>query len=427
MIKIAITLLILGKILMAATIEYIQTNGINVPVIFEHDSRLPIATMQFTFTNSGSITDTTKAGLAKLSAKIMGEGTKTLGSNAFAEALESKAIHISASSGTETFVIEMSCLKEEFDEGLKYFQALLDDPNIAEETLSKAKTTTIGSLSAKENDFDYVASNELKSVLFDGTVLGSPAAGTIQSVKSIELSDVENFVKNNLVSSKLIVLIGGDVDIENVKVKIKKIIDSMPKGDASKVENYEVTKTPKESILKKETEQAYVYFGSPYHMSDDSKDNYKARVATYILGTGGFGSRLMEEIRVKRGLAYSTYANVNITKSSSYFNGYLQTKLESLEEAQKTVNEVIAKFVKNGVTKDELEDTKKFMLGSEPLRVETMSQRLNRTFMEFYKGQELGYSAKELAMIKELKLKDLNEFIKSHTEINELSYAIVTK
>ncbi len=427
MIKIAITLLILGKILMAATIEYIQTNGINVPVIFEHDSRLPIATMQFTFTNSGSITDTTKAGLAKLSAKIMGEGTKTLGSNAFAEALESKAIHISASTGTETFVIEMSCLKEEFDEGLKYFQALLDDPNIAEETLSKAKTTTIGSLSAKENDFDYVASNELKSVLFDGTVLGSPAAGTIQSVKSIELSDVENFVKNNLVSSKLIVLIGGDVEIESAKVKIKKFIDSMPKGDASKVENYEVTKTPKESILKKETEQAYVYFGSPYHMSDDSKDYYKARVATYILGTGGFGSRLMEEIRVKRGLAYSTYANVNITKSSSYFNGYLQTKLESLEEAQKTVNEVIAKFVKNGVTKDELEDTKKFMLGSEPLRVETMSQRLNRTFMEFYKGQELGYSAKELAMIKELKLKDLNEFIKSHTEINELSYAIVTK
>lgn len=427
MIKIAITLLILGKILMAATIEYIQTNGINVPVIFEHDSRLPIATMQFTFTNSGSITDTTKAGLAKLSAKIMGEGTKALGSNAFAEALESKAIHISASTGTETFVIEMSCLKEEFDEGLKYFQALLDDPNIAEETLSKAKTTTIGSLSAKENDFDYVASNELKSVLFDGTVLGSPAAGTIQSVKSIELSDVENFVKNNLVSSKLIVLIGGDVEIESAKAKIKKIIDTIPKGDASKVENYEVTKTPKESILKKETEQAYVYFGSPYHMSDDSKDNYKARVATYILGTGGFGSRLMEEIRVKRGLAYSTYANVNITKSSSYFNGYLQTKLESLEEAQKTVNEVIAKFVKNGVTKDELEDTKKFMLGSEPLRVETMSQRLNRTFMEFYKGQELGYSAKELAMIKELKLKDLNEFIKSHTEINELSYAIVTK
>ncbi|MEA2099124.1 MAG: insulinase family protein, partial [Campylobacterota bacterium] len=193
------------------------------------------------------------------------------------------------------------------------------------------------------------------------------------------------------------------------------------------VKNYEVTKKPTQSILKKDTQQAYIYFGSPYNMGVDDKDYYKARVATFILGTGGFGSRLMEEIRVKRGLAYSAYARVSVTKSSSYFTGYLQTKLESLEEAQTTVNEVIADFVKNGVTKEELAQAKKFLLGSEPLRVETMSQRLNRTFMEYYKGYELGHSAKELKKIENLKLKDLNKFIKEHTEINDLSYAIVTK
>jgi len=107
--------------------------------------------------------------------------------------------------------------------------------------------------------------------------------------------------------------------------------------------------------------------------------------------------------------------------------GYLQTKLDSLEVAQKSVKEVIAEFVKSGVTEDELEQTKKFLLGSEPLRAETMSQRLNRTFMEFYKGQELGHSQKELELIEKLTLKDLNEFIKSHKEILELSFAIVTK
>ena len=162
-------------------------------------------------------------------------------------------------------------------------------------------------------------------------------------------------------------------------------------------------------------------------MRVDSEDNYKARVATYILGTGGFGSRLMEEIRVKRGLAYSAYARVSVSKSSSYLTGYLQTKIESGDEAKKTVKEVIAKFVKDGVTKEELEHTKKFLLGSEPLRVETMSQRLHRTFMEYYKGFELGHSEKELEKIASLKLKDLNEFIKSHKEILDLSFAIVTK
>ncbi len=412
---------------MAATIEYIQTNGLKVPVIIEEDKRLPLVTMQFIFKNGGTITDTTKAGLAKFSARIMSEGTKKLGSSAFAESLESKAIHISSSTGKETFVMELASLKEEFSEGLKKFASLLKDPNFSDEAMSKVKSTTMGSLSAKANDFDYVASNELKAVLFKGTPLANPASGTLESVKSIELDDVKAFIKEHLVSSRLIVVIGGDVDIQVAKSEIEKIINAMPKGKEAQQHHYDVAKKASESVLKKDTQQAYVYFGSPYNIKYDSKDYYKARVATFILGTGGFGSRLMEEIRVKKGLAYSAYARVSASKSSNFMTGYLQTKLDSLDEAKKTVKEVIAEFVKNGVTQEELDQTKKFLLGSEPLRVETMGQRLNRTFMEYYNGQELGHSIKELELVKELKLKDLNEYIKSHKEILEMSFAIVTK
>ncbi len=425
--KLFFIILMLGQAIMAATIQHIEVNGIKVPVIFEKDKRLPLTTMQFTFTNSGSITDTAKAGLAKFSAKVMNEGTKKLGSSTFAEALEAKAIHISSSTGTETFVMELGCLSENFDEGLKRFDSLLKDPNFSKEAVDKVKTITLGALSAKENNFDYVASNELKAVLFKGTVLENPASGTMASVKSIELKDVKKFISSHLTQSNLIVVLGGDVDLESAKKKIAKVIASLPKGRVGAVKHYETIKKAQESVLKRETEQAYIYFGSPYHIAVDSEDNYKARVATYILGTGGFGSRLMEEIRVKRGLAYSAYARVSIAKSNSYFTGYLQTKIESGNEAKKVVKEVIAKFVKDGVTKEELEHTKKFLLGSEPLRVETMSQRLNRTFLEYYKGFELGHSEKELEKIANLKLKDLNEFIKSHKEILELSFAIVTK
>ncbi|MFA5455927.1 MAG: pitrilysin family protein [Sulfurimonas sp.] len=412
---------------MAATIEEIKVKDTNIPVIFEQDKRLPLVTMQFVFKNSGSIADTAKAGLAKFSAKVMNEGTKKLGSSAFAEALESKAIHISASTGKETFVIEVGCLKEELDEGLKYFEMLLKDPNLTEDVVDKVKTTTLGSLARKENDFDYIASSELNALLFDGSVLAKPSLGTVESVKSITLEDVKKFLADNLVISKLMVVVGGDIEAEDVKTKVTKIIKAMDVGENGEVKNYSITKEPKEKIVKKETEQAYIYFGSPYNISVDSEDYYKARVATFILGSSGFGSRLMEEIRVKRGLAYSAYAKIDVTKSSSHMNGYLQTKLDSLQEAKKTVKEVVAEFVKNGVTKDELEQTKKFMLGSEPLRVETMSQRLNRTFMEYYNGQELGHSLKELELIKSLNLKDLNDFIKAHKEILDMSFAIVTK
>ena len=420
-------LLLLGQLLMAAKIEHIEIKGVNIPVIFEEDKRLPIVTTQIVFTDSGSISDTKKAGLAKFSAKLFNEGTKTLGSNAFAEKLESKAINISSHAGTETFVMEVSSLKEEYANALKNLTALLKDPNYSKESISKIQTMTLGSLSSKENDFDYIAGNALKKIMFADTVLGEPSSGTIVSVKSITLADVKKFISEHIVLSRAIVVVGGDLTLDEVKTNMKKVLESLEVGTATKVPHFDVRKTPKTEIIKKETKQAYIYFGSPYNMRVDDAEYYKARVATFILGTGGFGSRLMEEIRVKRGLAYSAYARVHVSKSSSYMSGYLQTKLDSMDEAKATVKEVIEKFVKDGVTEEELEQTKKFLLGSEPLRVETMSQRLNRTFMEYYKGFTLGRSADELQKIKNLKLKDLNKYIKSHREILDISYAIVTK
>ena len=412
---------------MAAKIDSIDVKGINVPFIYEEDRRLPLTTTQIVFTNSGSVKNTKIAGLASFSAKILNEGTKKLGSNAFAESLESKAISLSAHAGTETFVLEMSSLKDEYSTGMKKFETLLKDPNYSKEALSKIKTMTLGGLSRKENDFDYIASNELKSILFQGTVLAKPKSGTIDSIESIKLADIEGFVKENLVISKAIVVVGGDIDVKEVKKRVSKLLSILPKGKKVAVSHYDVVKKAETKILQKETQQAYIYFGSPYNMSVDSEDYYKARVATFILGTGGFGSRLMEEIRVKRGLAYSAYARVQVSKSSSYMSGYLQTKLDSMDEAKKSVQDVVATFVKKGVTEEELEQTKKFLLGSEPLRVETMSQRLNRTFMEYYKGFKLGHSDEEMRKINNLTLKDLNEYIKSHKEILELSFAIVTK
>jgi len=425
--KLLTLLFLLGEILMAATIDTIKVGGVEVPFIYERDSRLPLTNTQIIFTNSGSIKNTEIAGLASFSAKLLNEGTKKLGSSAFAEALESKAIGISAHAGVETFVIEASGLKEQYKEGMARVAELLADPNYSDETLSKIKTMTLGSLSRKENDFDYIASNELKSLLFEGGVLGQASAGTKESVAKIELKDVQNFVEENLVLSRAIVVVGGDIDVDEVKAEMQKILFRLPKGTKEEVGHFEVREKPTNKILKRETEQAYIYFGAPFDIRENSEDFYKAKVAVFILGTGGFGSRLMEEIRVKRGLAYSAYARLHVAKSSNYLTGYLQTKTESMDEAQQTVKEVIAAFVKKGVTKEELEQTKKFLLGSEPLRVETMSQRLSRTFLEYYKGFELGHSDRELEKIKNLKLKDLNAFIKEHKEILELTFAIVTK
>ena len=395
-------------------------------MITEKDIRLPLLNLQLIFTVSGSIEDGDKPGLARLAASILNEGTRSHGASKFAELLAADAIHLSAHAGTETFVIELSALKEKEKEALMRLKELLVDPNLTDEALVKVKTKALGDLEAKEDDFDYIANKNLKKLLFEGTPLANPAIGTKESIKAITLDDIKHFLSTHLVLSRTIVAIGGDID-QNASSEMASLLEVLPVGEKGTLGYYTASDKEKELVTKKETKQAYIYFGSPYNLKYNEEDIYKARVATFILGTGGFGSRLMETIRVKHGLAYSAYARVHFNKSHSYFSGYMQTKLESQEEAVKLTKEVIADFITNGVTEEELDQTKRFLLGSEPLRSETMSQRLHRAFMEYYKGFELGHSKEELKKIESLTLQELNDFIRRHKEIEKLSWSIVTK
>ena len=420
-------LAILQGSLMGAEIKHINVKGVQIPVIFEEQKSLPILNLQLVFQNSGYIQDGNKSGLVNLSSKLLNEGTKELGSTKFAELLDENAITINTSNGFETFVIELSSLKEESNKAISLLNDLLKSPNYSEDTLSKLKTLMVGSLKRKENDFDYVSQNQLKSILFKNTALENPSSGTIESISKIQLKDIEKFVKKTVNLNNLIIVAGGDFELKEFEKLVNPVLNTLEVGEKVEANKVVFESKNEEKTLLKDTQQAYIYFGSSFNIDSKDEENYKAKVASFILGGSGFGSRLMEEIRVKRGLAYSAYGSISINKSHTYFNGYLQTKNESADEAKKLVSQIVADFVKNGVTEDELKAAKNFLTGSEPLRSETLSQRLNRAFTLYYRGLEQDYSKKELEKIQNLKLKDLNDYIKSHNEINNLTFSIVRK
>ncbi len=421
-------LLLIQGVLMSAQLHFLDMNGTKVPMIYEEDTTLPIVSLQVVFQKSGSIEDGDLPGLAKMSARMLSQGTKSLGNVGFAQKLEDKAIRFGVHTGTETMVMELSSLKDQFEYGVDLVRKLFVEPNLTPETLQKVKTNTLGYLVRKKDDYDYIASVNLKKLLFAGTPLQNPSDGTKESIEKITLKDIEDFLAKHLVRARAVVVIGGDLSLSEAKKIAKKMLEPLPKGELEPLPFYEASDKQQTKIQKEEQiQQAYIYFGAPYHERIHSEDLYLGKVAMFILGSGGFGSRLMEEIRVKRGLAYSAYAFARVNKSHSYFTGYLQTKIESQEEAKKLVAQVIEEFVKNGATQKELESAKQFILGSEPLRNETLPQRLSRAFNEFYAGRPLGYSKKELELISKVTLEQLNRFIKSHPEITKLSYSIVTK
>jgi len=410
---------------MSATLSHIDINGTKVPMIFEKSKNLPIVSMQLVFQNSGSLTDT-KGGLVNMSAKLLNEGTQKDGSVGFATKLEDRAISLSTHTGAETFVIELGSLKEQFNYGIKLLRELLENPNYTKETLSKIKTQTIGELKQRESNFDYISSLKLKGLLFPDTPLAKPSLGTVDSVKSITLDDIKKHINTHLGLGNLIIVMGGDIEQSKAIKLLSKILEELPNIKSKSIKP--IKAIGKEQIIetKVQSEQAYIYFGSPLDISYNSPDRYLGKVASFILGSSGFGSRLMEEIRVKKGLAYSAYGRFSINKSHSNFSGYLQTKVSTGDEALKSVKEVVKTFIDKGVTAQELKSAQEFLLGSEPLRNETLSQRLNRAFQEYYTDRPLGATIEDLKKIKSMTLDELNGFIKKHYEIDKLSFSVVT-
>ena len=412
---------------MSATIKHINIKGTEVPIIFEEQKDLPILNLQLVFQNSGYIQDKDKSGLVNLSSSILNEGTKELGSSNFAQILDENAITIHSSNGFETFVIEVSSLKEQSKKAVSLLNDLLKSPNFTQSSLDKIKTIQTGYLKRKENDFDFIAQNQLKALLFKDTALENPSSGTIESISKIELKDIENFLSKTISLNNLIIVAGGNFTQKEIETLIEPILENLKIGEKSEVKKIDFKSQKSEKTLQRDTEQAYIYFGSSFNIDSKDEENYKAKVASFILGGSGFGSRLMEEIRVKRGLAYSAYGNISINKTHTYFSGYLQTKNETAKEAQELVSKLVDEFVENGVTQEELTAAKNFLLGSEPLRNETLAQRLNKSFTLYYRGLDQDYSKKELEKIQNLKLEDLNNYIKSHKEINNLTFSIVRR
>ncbi len=427
MIRYILFLLITQGILMSATLKQIAYKNIDLPIIYERHKTLPIFNLQLVFTNSGAINDIKLPGLTPFSAQVLNEGTKKNGAVNFARKLENDAISISANSGFETFVIEISCLKEDYLKALTYLKEILDNPNITQDTLDKLKKLTLSKIEQKQDDFDYVASNELKQLTYKDTPLAHPKIGTTKSINQLTLKDIQDNIEKIFNIDNLIIVAGGDVKFSEFSKNITPILESLKQQGKTQFQKIKISDKIEEKTITKETKQSYIYFMSPFEIDINSKESYKAKVASFILGGSGFGSRLMEEIRVKNGLAYSAYGYIKQQKSHTHFTGYLQTKLDNTNKAKEMVVSIINDFVKKGVTQEELDAAKKFLLGSEPLRTETFSQRLSRAFQLYYRDLPFDYPKKELEKIEQLTLDDLNKFIKSHKEIKKLTFAIVTK
>jgi predicted Zn-dependent peptidase len=380
-------------------------------IIFEKDN-LGRSIIEIVFKNRGSIF--AKEGVAFFLAHIFNTKGSLNKKERFYSQIEEHAIQFSANVNKEFFTLSLKFLNDKEKKALNYFKEIILNLNITKESIEKSKKEITAKIQNKKNDNDYIASTNLFKSIFKDTPLMYPVIG--EKVEHITLEDIKSFY-NSLFNAEFYVINGGK------EINLSDIINNFTPTN----ENIPFFK-PKISHHQenKEVEQSYIHFASEFDV-DYKNELHLAKIATFILGSGGFGSRMMEEIRVKRGYAYSAYATNSFRKTYKLLSGYLQTKLENTNDAIEIVKKLIADIQKNGITIDELNQAKQFLIGSEPLRNETLVQRLLKKFNEKYLNLDENYYEKELQLIKDTKLNEVNEFLNKHKEINDIAFSIVTK
>ncbi|EGK8009064.1 insulinase family protein [Campylobacter lari] len=396
-------------------------NETKIDIIYEYENELPVVFFKLIFKNSGKIAEKHNRGCASMLARLLNEGSN----DEFFKSLEYRAIELYAKASFEHFQISIKCLKEHFDFALERLQELFLNVRFDEKILQRLKTLALGELASLNTDYDYQAKRLLNKNVFKDEIFASGLDGTKESIEKISLKELQDFMSENLVLDNVLFVFGGDIKEDEVKIKVEKICQILKRNTPNQNKNYKLIDESIEVSEQKSTEQAYIYFCSPFNMQINDEKMYLAKLALFILGQGGFGSRLMEEVRVKRGLAYSAYAMLDVNLNYSRVFGYLQTKNESSNEAKALVKEVFENFVQNGVNDKEFQLAKQFLVGSMPLRYESLAKRLDIMLNEYLHGLKLGNLKEEMQKIKNTTLDELNDFIKAHSEITKVSFASI--
>lgn len=356
--------------------EWKTKNGVRV--LYVYAPELPMVDIQAIF-DAGSVRDEAKPGIANLTNGLLSHGAKLgnkkLSVNDISERFDSIGARFGAGASKDNASLSLRTLTDEkwLTKAVDTMQAVISAPTFDNKELERVRKQLLISFEERKQSPDTIASEKFYKGLYHNHPYAMPDIGTVDSIKKLSRRDLMRFYKKYYVAENALVTIVGDVDMAKAKLLAEKIVGKLPSGIKAKsvpaVEELQST-----SFVHQEfpSTQTHIMMGQPgIHRKD--KDYFTLYVANHILGGSGFGSRIMHEIREKRGLAYSSYSYfVPMSKRGPFMIG-MQTSNKHTDEAIKVLKETLNEFVNNGPTEEELLHAKKNITGGFPLRIDSNS------------------------------------------------------
>jgi zinc protease len=397
-------------------------------VLIQETHSLPVVNVQVII-KAGSIRDPEdKAGLAHLTAALLDEGTATRSSVQIAEAIDFIGGDLSSGAGDDYASASLRVLKKDITTGLELLSDILLHPSFPESELERKRQETLGELVAQEDEPGEVADKAFDNIVFGPNPYHRPVEGTPQTLPAIHREDVVQFYDDLYRPNNTIMAIVGDITETEVREWLKTYFGVWEKKAVSPpvVPPAVPLSGPVVKLIDKDLTQANIVMG---HLGIDRKnpDYYAVSVMNYILGGGGFSSRLMKDLRDNQGLAYSIGSHFQASIYPGSFSVSLQTRNAAAQRAIDGVLSEIRRIRTKPVTDREMEETKAFLIGSFPLRLDTSSKIANfLAQVEFY-DLGLDYAERYPKLIGSVKKDDVQRVAQKYLDPDHLALVVVAK
>ena len=343
--------------------------GIEAWLVEEH--AVPMMAMRFAFEGGSSQDPTGNEGLANFLSAMLDEGAGDLKSREFQERMEEISMRMRYEDSKDAFYGNFETLTANRDEAAKLLKLAINTPRFDTDAVERIRQQLQAALAYAARNPEKVALNEWYAVAFEGHPYARPSAGTEETVAKITGDDLEGYRKRIFAKDTLKVVAVGDINAEQLGALLDEVFGDLPAtADLVAVSKTSPVSGGRQKVVEMNVPQSVAVFGLGA-MERKDPDFIPTFVLNHILGGGGFASKLMEEVREKRGLAYSVYTYVYPYQHTSIFSGSVATRNEAIGESLDVIREEFKQMAENGPTQTELDNAKKYLIGSYPLRFDT--------------------------------------------------------
>jgi zinc protease len=342
------------------------------------DDTIPLIAMQFSFDGGAAVDPEDKAGLANFLSTMLDEGAGELDSEAFQKRIAELSIRLSFQAQRDHFEGSLQTLSEHRDEAFELLKLALTEPRFDAEPLDRMRGQILLQIRQDEEDPDDIANRAWMETMFAGHPYGRPVEGSAETVSTIAADDLEDLRQRLFARQRLHVAVVGDIDPETLKRLLDDTFGPLAEESGiAEVPEATPAEGPLVEVIERDIPQSAIRFGHG-SIKRDHPDFIAAYMVNSILGGGGFGSRLMQEVRETRGLVYSVFSSLQPMEHAGLLFGGAGTMNERAAETIAVVREEFERMAEEGPSEEELEEAKTYLTGSYPLGFDSNSKIASR-------------------------------------------------